>query len=375
MESRTGAFPRDPASPRSILRVVVVVVACALALYLVYLLRTPLGWIVLASFIAIVAAAPVNILNRRMRRGFAIVIVYAGIILVPVGLLAILIPPFVGAVVDLGGHLPGYVRDLERTLNENDQLRELNRKFDLTTKLQEQAQKLTGELPSAAGGVADVGASVVSSLFALFTVMVLSIFMVARGRSWVDAAIKTRPAHHRQSLRRAVDHIAEAVASYVGGALIQATIAGVSAFIVLEILGIPAPLALAVVVAVLDLVPLIGATLGAAVVLIVTFFADFPVDSIVWAAFAIAYQQFENYVVQPRIQSRAVALDPFIVVIAAIFGGTLFGVIGALLAIPTAAVIQISVREYLAYRRVRESEEPPLEEAAAPSSPAEPSPG
>jgi len=205
--------------------------------------------------------------------------------------------------------------------------------------------------------------------------MVLSIFMVARGRSWVDAAIKTRPAHHRQSLRRAVDHIAEAVASYVGGALIQATIAGVSAFIVLEILGIPAPLALAVVVAVLDLVPLIGATLGAAVVLIVTFFADFPVDSIVWAAFAIAYQQFENYVVQPRIQSRAVALDPFIVVIAAIFGGTLFGVIGALLAIPTAAVIQISVREYLAYRRVRESEEPPLEEAAAPSSPAEPSPG
>jgi predicted PurR-regulated permease PerM len=371
VESRTVALPRDPPSPRSILRIVAVVVASAVALYLVYLLRKPLEWIVLASFIAIVAAAPVNVLNRRMRRGFAIALVYGGIILVPIGILAILIPPFVSAVVDLGGHLPGYVQDLERTLNENHQLRDLNRKFDLTTKLQEQSQKLAGQLPTAAGGVADVGASLVSSLFALFTVMVLSIFMVARGRSWVDAAINTRPAHHRDSLRRAVDHIASAVASYVGGALIQATIAGVSAFIMLEILGISAPLALAVVVAVLDLVPLIGATLGAAVVLVVTLFADFPIDPIVWTIFAIAYQQFENYVVQPRIQSRAVALDPFIVVVAAIFGGTLYGVIGALLAIPSAAVIQISVREYLAYRRLEQSEDAPPETAVAP----EPSPG
>jgi predicted PurR-regulated permease PerM len=375
VESRSTALPREPTSPRSILRVVTIVVACAVALYLVYLLRTPLGWLVLASFIAIVAAAPVNVLNRRMRRGFAIAIVYASIILVPIGILAILIPPFVSAIVDLGGHLPGYVQDLERTLNENHQLRELNRKFDLTAKLQEQAQKLAGELPSAAGGVADVGAQLVSSLFALVTVMVLSIFMVARGRSWVDAAITTRPAHHRESLRRAVDHIASAVASYVGGALVQATIAGISAFIVLEILGISAPLALAVVVAVLDLVPLIGATLGAAVVLIVTFFGDFPVDSIIWAIFAIAYQQFENYVVQPRIQSRAVALDPFIVVVAAIFGGTLYGIIGALLAIPSAAVIQISVREYLAYRRTQELEDSLPAGAVGPAPPAEPDPG
>ncbi len=79
--------------------------------------------------------------------------------------------------------------------------------------------------------------------------------------------------------------------------------------------------------------------------------ADFPTDTIIWAIFAIAYQQFENYLVQPRIQSRAVSLDPFIVVVAAIFGGTLLGVIGALLAIPTAAAIQIAIREYLAYRR------------------------
>src|ERR687891_350800 len=107
---------------RAILRVVLVVVASALALYLIYLLRTPLGWLVLATFLAVCAAGPVNVLNRRMKRGFAIALVYLGIILVPVGILAILIPPLVNAVVDLTRDLPGYVQDLEETFNENKQL-------------------------------------------------------------------------------------------------------------------------------------------------------------------------------------------------------------------------------------------------------------
>ena len=111
------------------------------------------------------------------------------------------------------------------------------------------------------------------------------------------------------------------------------------------------PLPLAVVMGLADLVPLVGATIGAVLVGVVTLFTDFPTATIIWAVFAIAYQQFENYVVQPRIQSRAAKLDPFIVVVAAIFGGALLGVIGALLAIPTAAVIQVAVHEYLSYRR------------------------
>jgi len=92
---------------------------------------------------------------------------------------------------------------------------------------------------------------------------------------------------------------------------------------------------------------------------VVTLFNDFPTATIIWAIFAIVYQQFENYAVQPRIQSRAVALDPFIVVIAALIGGTLLGVIGALLAIPSAAAIQIALREYLDYRRAYVAGAPP----------------
>jgi hypothetical protein len=136
-----------------------------------------------------------------------------------------------------------------------------------------------------------------------------------------------------------------------GGALAQAVIAGIAAWIMLVILGVPSPLPLALIMALLDLIPLVGATLGAVIVGVVTLFVDFPTTTIIWAVFAIAYQQFENYVVQPRIQSRAVELDPFLVVVAALFGGALLGVIGALLAIPIAASIQIALREWMEYRR------------------------
>jgi predicted PurR-regulated permease PerM len=114
---------------------------------------------------------------------------------------------------------------------------------------------------------------------------------------------------------------------------------------------------------------MVGATLGAVVVGVVVLFSGSTADVVIWALFAIAYQQFENYVVQPRIQSKAVQLDPFIVVIAALVGGTLLGVLGALLAIPAAATIQIAVREYLVFRR----EQPALDAPAAPG-PAQPAP-
>jgi predicted PurR-regulated permease PerM len=342
---------RDPFSVRSILRVVITVVASVLALYLIYLIRTPLGYLVLASFVAVCASGPVNVLNRHMRRGFAITIVYLGIVLVPIGILAILLPPLIRAGINLVNDLPDYIRDLSDTVEKNEQLQKLNENFDITSKLNDLAGQAASKLGDVAGILADIGAGVVNSLFALVTILVLSIFMVARGREWVEAGLRTRPQHQADRIRLALDHMANAVGNYVGGALLQATVAGVTAFIVLVILGIPSPLALAVVMALLDLIPLVGATLGAILVGIVTLFGDFPIDTIIWAGYAIAYQQFENYVIQPRIQSRAVALDPFIVVVAAIIGGTLLGVIGAVLAIPGAAVVQIGIREYIEYRR------------------------
>jgi predicted PurR-regulated permease PerM len=338
-------------SVRAILRVVVTVVLSGVALYLLYLVREPLGYIFLGAFLAVAASGPVNLLSRRLSRGLAIAIVYLGIVFVPIGIALILVPPLVEQAVRLANDLPGYAQDLNEAFDENPQLREANEKYDITTKLESLADDLVSKLGDAAGALVDIGAGLVSSIFALVTILVISMFMVGRGAAWRDAALRYRPPQQAERIRRATDAIANAIGSYVGGALAQATIAGAAAWLMLVILGVPSPLPLALIMALLDLIPLVGATLGAVVVGVVTLFVDFPTTTIIWAVFAIAYQQFENYVVQPRIQSRAVALDPFLVVVAALFGGALLGVIGALLAIPTAAAIQIAAREFLEYRR------------------------
>ena len=355
MRGRCGLVSTEPVarghSARAVLRVVTIIVLSGLALYLLYLVREPLSWLMLATFLAVAASGPVNALNRKMPRGVAIAIVYLGIVITPIVIGAILIVPAVEQGVRLANNLPDYVQDLNKAVDENDQLRQLNKDYDITTKLEDASQNLISKLGDAAGTLADIGAGIVSSLFALFTILVMSMFMVSRGRQWRDAALAHRPPAQAERISRAMDRIASAVGSYVGGALVQATIAGIAAFLMLVILGVPSPLPLAVIIAILDVIPLIGATLGAVLVGVVTLFVDFPTVTIIWAIFAIAYQQFENYVVQPRIQSRAVELDPFIIVVAAIFGATLVGIVGALLAIPTAAAIQIAVREYMEYRR------------------------
>jgi predicted PurR-regulated permease PerM len=347
-----GPVPReDQPRVRAILRVVVTVMVSVFAVYLMYLVREPIGYIFLAAFVAVAASGPVNLLSRKLPRGLAIALVYLAIIFVPIVIALILVPPLVEQAVKLANNLPQYAQDLNDAFEENPQLKEANEKYDITTKLEDVAENLVSKLGDAAGALVDIGAGVVSSIFALVTILVISMFMIGRGQAWRDALLRYRPPHQAERIRRATDAIANAVGSYIGGALAQAMIAGAAAWLMLVILGVPSPLPLALIIAMLDLIPLVGATLGAVVVGVVTLFVDFPTTTIIWAIFAIAYQQFENYVVQPRIQSRAVALDPFLVVVAALFGGALLGVIGALLAIPSAAAIQIAAREWMEYRR------------------------
>jgi predicted PurR-regulated permease PerM len=347
-----GPATRDEGpSTRATLRVVVTVALSALAIYILYLVREPLGYIFLGAFVAVAASGPVNLLSRKLPRGLAIALVYLGVIFVPIGIALILVPPLVEQAVKLANNLPEYAQDLDEAFDENPQLREANEKYDITTKLEDVAGNLVSSLGDAAGALVDIGAGLVSSIFALVTILVISMFMIGRGQAWRDALLRYRPPQQAERIRRATDAIAYAIGSYIGGALAQAAIAGVVAWLMLVILGVPSPLPLALIIAMLDLIPLVGATLGAVVVGVVTLFVDFPTTTIIWAIFAIAYQQFENYVIQPRIQSRAVELDPFLVVVAALFGGALLGVIGALLAIPTAAAIQIAAREWLEYRR------------------------
>jgi predicted PurR-regulated permease PerM len=344
--------PPDYLSVRSILRVVLVAVAVVLTLWLIYVLRKPLTWMFIAAFIAIALSGPINLLQRRMRRGFAVAIVYIALILMPFLLIGLLVPPIVTQGNNLVQNLPQYAQDVTDFVNSNRQLRKLQQDYDITGKLQEQAQKLPSKIGDAAGVLSDIGFGLVNSIFATVTILVLSIFMVSSGRRFLDAWARRYGPEREAWLHNLFGRIANAIGNYVAGALLQATIAGFTSWIVLMILGVPYALPLAVIIFLLDLVPLVGATLGAIVVGIVTLFSDFPIDTIVWAIYAVVYQQVENNIIQPRIQARAVQLDPLIVLVSVLFGSTLFGVLGALLAIPVAASIQITIREYVTLRRL-----------------------
>ena len=364
---------------RTVIRLVLIVVCVVLCLYLIYLIRTPLSWILIAVFLAVALSGPVNFLARHMRRGFAITLVYLGLLAIPILLVALIVPPLVTEADKFAKDVPDYARDVTDFVQRNEQLREINRDYDITAQLEKEAAKLPDRLGGAAGALRDVGFGIVSSIFALITILVLAAFLLSSGRNWVDAAISLRPEEQQLRLRRSLDNMAGAVAGYVAGALTIALIAGVLTFIVLTILGVPFAAPLAVIAGLFSLIPLVGATIAAVLIGVVTVFENFPTVTIIWAVWAIVYQQFENHVIQPQIQKRTVKVQPFITIVAVLFGATLLGVLGALVAIPVAASIQILTREYvdlrtLSLKKDDPGDEPPPEPPPMAPPSADPSP-
>ncbi len=359
-------------SPRQIVRIVLTVVCVAIALYLLYLLRKPIGWLLIAVFLAVALSPPVNVLSRRMRRGFAITIVYLGLLAVPLLLIALIVPPMVTEANNFADNVPQYARDVTKFVKENERLRELNEDYDITSQLEKEAGKLPGRLGGAAGTLRDVGFGIVSSAFALITILVLTAFLLGSGRTWVDAIIAMRPPEQRHRMRRSLDRMADAVAGYMAGALTIALIAGIQTYVVLTILGVPFRGPLAVIAGLFSLIPLVGATIAAVLIGIFTVFEDFPTTTIIWALWAIGYQQLENHLIQPQIQKRTVKVHPFITIVAVLFGASLLGVIGALVAIPVAASIQILLREYVDLRTMSIKRSPPDQPPEPPPAPPAP---
>ncbi|HKP20998.1 MAG TPA: AI-2E family transporter [Thermoleophilaceae bacterium] len=356
-------------SLRNIVRIVLTVVAVVVVLYLLWLLRKPIGWLLIATFLAIALSPPVNVLARRMKRGFAIALTYLGLLLVPILLIALIVPPLITEANDFADNVPQYADDVTEYVQKNETLRNLNEDYDITTKLEEEAGKLPNRLGGAAGTLRDIGLGIVNSVFALLTILVMTAFLLGSGRGWVDQIIASRPSEQRVRLRRSLDNISSAVSGYVAGALTIAFIAGTATFIVLTILGVPFAGPLAVVAGFMSLIPLIGATIAAVIIGVVTVFNDFPTDTIIWVIWAIGYQQIENNLIQPQIQKRTVNVHPLLTIVAVLFGATLLGVLGALVAIPVAASIQILVREYVDLRTmsVRPHEPPPPPGEPAPA--------
>ena len=337
-------------SVRNIVRIVIVIVGVAIALYLLWQLRKPISWLLISIFLAVALSPAVNRLAAHMKRGLAITVVYLGLLLVPIMLIALIVPPLITEANNFAENVPQYADDVTEFVQENDRLRGINEDYDITGKLQDEAGKLPGRLGGAAGTLRDIGFGIVSSVFALLTILVLTAFLLGSGNRWLTQFIASRPPHERDRIRRSLEHIAGAISGYMAGALTIAVIAGIATYIVLTILGVPFSGPLAVLAGLMSLIPMVGATIAAVIIGVVTLFEDFSTATIIWTIWAIVYQQLENNLIQPQIQKRTVNVHPFVTIVAVLFGGTLLGVMGAIVAVPVAASIQILLREYVDLR-------------------------
>lgn len=327
-----------------------IVVLSAFALALLWLLREPIAWVLLAVFTAAALSGPVGVLGRYMKRGFAITLVMLALILVPIGLGAIVVPPVVTGATQLFDKAPDYANQIQEEIQTNPKLQGIEEKYHISDKMKEKVDELPNILGDTAEVLAGIGGTLASSAAALATILVMAVFMLAGGDRWIAWAVAQQPKHHRARTERILNDSTKAIGNYIAGNMLISLVAGISAYIVMLILGIPFAAPLAVAVALFDLIPMIGSLLAGILVGLVSLFVDFPTATIVWAIWMIVYQQLENNLIQPHIQKKSVDINPLLTIIAVLFGSALFGIIGALLAIPVAAMIQIIVKEWWAYR-------------------------
>jgi len=322
-------------------------VALGVLLYMLYLVRSVIGLLMIAVFLAVALGPAVDRATRlKLPRPAAILSVFLCMFLAIFLIGLVVVPPIVDEVRAFAHDVPNYIDDI-RT---NKTLREYDDKYDITTKLEDQASKLPSRLGDAAGALQAVTVGVFSTVLQLVTVLTITFFLLLDGGRIVNFIFAQLRAHHRERMQVVAVDIYSATGGYVAGALALATAAGISTYILLSILGVKFAVPLAVLMAFFDLIPLVGSTIGGVLVAIVTLFADFPQDTFIWIAFVVGYQQFENSVLQPLVYRRTVNLHPLAVISAILIGSSLLGVLGALVAIPIAAAIQILLKDLWEHR-------------------------
>jgi predicted PurR-regulated permease PerM len=305
--------------------------------------------ILVLIFIALFLAMGLNPAVDRLQslglpRGGAVAAVGLGTVLLFCGGLFALVPPLISQGNELINNLPGSIEALKR----NQTLRDLNNQYNLIDRLRSAAT--ASNLTTAVGGILGGAQFVFGAVFNVLTTFVLTIYFMSAFNRLKDGAYKLVPASRRERVRLIGDEILAKVGAYMVGALAIAIVAGTSTFIFLFIAGVAYPFALAVVVAVCDLIPQIGATLGAVVVSIVGFATSVPIG-VACVIFFVIYQQIENFLIYPKVMRRSVKVSDLAAILAALLGVSLLGVVGALIAIPAVAAIQLVVREVVIPRQ------------------------
>jgi predicted PurR-regulated permease PerM len=334
---------------RTVLRSLLIVLALAVTLEVVWIAREVFAWIVIAVFLALALDPLVCWIERieHVKRIAAIIIAYALVLIVIVGVGATFVPKLVDEVNGFAQAVPGYVHDVT---HGRGRLGFLERKYHIVEKIREQvkaggAKKLFG----LSGAAVSLTKSVVSVVAATVTIVFLTFFMLLEGRNWVDRCFSLLPESSRPRWRKVGHDIYRTIGGYVTGNILISLIAGASITVVLLILGVPYAVALGLLVAILDLIPLAGATVAGIVVAGVAFLHSVPAG-LVAVVFFIVYQQVENHVLQPVIYGRTVELSPLAVLVSVLIGASVAGVLGALAAIPVAGALQVIIRDQMAHR-------------------------
>jgi predicted PurR-regulated permease PerM len=340
------------------------VLATALAALAVYTTRAVLVRVIIALFIAVSLDPAVRFLTRRgMRRSIAVLVIFVVAAGLVTAFLMSVIPSMVHQFETLVHDFPGYVASLQ---DRSARFRDLSDRFHLTSRIEGFLADVPGKL---GGGLLGFTRRLFGALFSTLTVVVLTIYFMADLPRLRHGVTRLFPRAHREQFSQVSDVMVNKVGDYMIGNLLISLAAGLASFAVFTALGVPFSVPLAFVVALTDLIPMIGATLGAVVCVAVALFATelWPTTVLV-ALFFLGYQQLENYLIAPRILRSTVSLSAAAVLLAGLIGGTVLGLVGALMAIPVAAALKVIMAERLQIRDAAE------EAAAGPPHTAPPRP-
>jgi len=284
--------------------------------------------------------------GRGVRRRYAVAVVIVAVLFAVVLFLVAIVPVITDQVAKITANAPDWLDQLQ----QNRKIQELDDEYQIIDKIKDYVT--AGDFLSAIfGGALGFGLAVLGALFNGFIVLVLTLYFLSSLQTTKEALYKLAPASRRDRVTRLGDRIIRSVGGYVSGAFVVAMCAGISSLVFLFVVGLGEyAVALAFVVALLDVIPMIGATIGAVIVTAIAFAEDYRIG-IACVVFYLVYQQVENYVIYPRVMSKSVDVPGAVTVIAALTGAALLGVVGALLAIPTAAAILMLTREVFVRRQ------------------------
>jgi predicted PurR-regulated permease PerM len=324
-------------------RVTVTVVVVLGLLSAAWAVRNILLLVLIAAVLAVGLDPPVRRLQRwGIPRGTAVLLIFLAAIGFLVAFGFLVIPPLVREVKQLATDIPDYVARLR---TNSGWVGDLERKYHISARLKEATSKLPSLASASITKVLGITKSIASVIFNMLTIGILTIYFLmalprTEGIAGTLVSRKDHLADDTQTLKEAL----ERVGGYVSGNIAVSIIAGVASFIALRIFGVPFAAALAMWVGIADLIPTVGATLGALAAVLVAFFSSI-VDGIAITIFFVVYQQVENYVIVPRVMKKAVDLSPAMVIISVLIGGSLAGFAGALLALPIAAAAKVVLRD------------------------------